>query len=105
MIEFIKGKWYKITNYEGSYHFFKYNSKEVCSGYNRIECIDLIWNKKYKSPDAFANTDAEKSAILLTDLSEIQEYLPENHIDKIIIHNIKEEMSYLIPLLSKLNIK
>ena len=76
-IEFIPGKWYKYNRW-----YIKYK-----------EHIDDIWRsseeidscKKYRQQESkFGDRDSDDKKILLTDLSEIQEYLPEGHPDKVI---------------------
>lgn len=78
--EFEAGKWYKIKLYENT--FFKFKSINSNGSYNTINCIDRIWVGNYVKGNTISHTSAEESAVLLTDLSEIQQYLPENHVDK-----------------------
>jgi len=82
MNKFIKGKWYKINHFRDNSHYFKFDYLEDRGGYNRVHCKILIWAGNIKSGDTFANTEAEQSATLLTDLSEIIPYLPKDHIDR-----------------------
>lgn len=82
-IEFIAGKWYK---YNGWYIKYK-------------EHIDGVWrsseqinsHKRYlQKESSFGDRDSDDKKILLIDLSEIQEYLPEGHPDK--VKNFKLEV-------------
>ncbi len=82
MNKFIKDKWYKINHFRDNSHYFKFDYLEDRGGYNRVHCKILIWAGNIKSGDTFANTEAEQSATLLTDLSEIIPYLPKDHIDR-----------------------
>ena len=81
-IGFEDGKWYKVHTYEDTY--FKFKSIENRGSYNTIQCYDVIWKGKYVSGDRISNTEAEQSATLLIDLTEIQQYLPTSHLDKIL---------------------
>lgn len=81
MSKFIKDKWYKINHFRDNSHYFKFDYLEDRGGYNRVHCKILIWAGSIKSSDTFANTEAEQSATLLTDLSEIIPYLPKDHVD------------------------
>jgi hypothetical protein len=75
--KFIVGKWYK---YNDSYIKFK------CLENNRFVASDDILHLKYDgSGGSYGKVNGyEYNYKLLTDLSEIQEYLPDGHVDKII---------------------
>ena len=76
-IEFIPGKWYK---YNGWYIKYKDHVDDVWRSSEQIN-----YSKKYsKIESRFGDRDSDDKKILLLDLSEIQEYLPEGHPDKII---------------------
>lgn len=72
--KFIIGRWYKYKNW-----YIKY--KETVDGIF-VSSEEINNYKNYKKCDSlFGKPDHEK--VLLEDLSEIQEYLPEGHPDKI----------------------
>lgn len=76
-IEFIPGKWYK---YNGWYIKYKDHVDDVWRSSEQIN-----YSKKYsKIESRFGDRDSDDKKILLIDLSEIQEYLPEGHPDKIV---------------------
>lgn len=78
--EFIVGKWYKYNNW-----YIKYLKNS--NGYFRSS--EEIFNKEHKIIESnFGECDKEK--VLLTDLNEISDYLPEGHVDKIM--TIKESL-------------
>ena len=75
-IEFIPGKWYK---YNGWYIKYKEHDDDIWRSSEEITSY-----KKYsKKEGSFVDRDSDDKKILLIDLSEIQEYLPEGHPDKI----------------------
>ena len=57
--------------------------------YNLVYYSDLIWGGDYRTNSYITHTEAEISATLLTDLSEIQQYLPDGHPDKIVKRGFK----------------
>lgn len=76
---FEEGKWYKTENY-----YIKYSYTETVEGthsYNKI-WGEIVNHGEYKKFDYLANTGMETELKILTDLSEIQQYLPEGHPDK-----------------------
>ena len=76
-IEFIPGKWYK---YNGWYIKYKDHVDDIWRSSEQIN-----YSKKYnKIESRFGGRDSDDKKILLIDLSEIQEYLPDGHPDKII---------------------
>jgi hypothetical protein len=79
--QFEVSKWYKVTENTLKNTYFKFKEIDISNAYNKIYCFDRIWMGSYSSEQYFANTNAEKSSILLTDLTEIQQYLPLYHID------------------------
>lgn len=85
MKEFIKGKWYKRPYHEKDY--FKYShSRDEGSYFSRFY-TEKIENGKYiklHKDDYWANSDFDKKmAGNPIPLSEIQQYLPDGHVDKI----------------------
>ena len=81
-IEFIPGKWYK---YNGWYIKYKDHVDDVWRSSEQIN-----YSKKYsKIESRFGDRDSDDKKILLLDLSEIQEYLPEGHPDKVKVVNLK----------------
>ena len=75
-IEFIPGKWYK---YNGWYIKYKDHVDDIWRSSEQIN-----YSKKYsKIESRFGERDSDDEKILLLDLSEIQEYLPDGHPDKI----------------------
>lgn len=82
-IEFIPGKWYKYNRW-----YIKYK-EHIDNVWRSSEQIDSC--KKYRQQESkFGDRDSDDKKILLLDLSEIQEYLPEGHPDK--IKNFKLEV-------------
>ena len=76
-VEFIPGKWYK---YNGWYIKYKDHVDDIWRSSEQIN-----YSKKYsKIESRFGERDSDDKKILLLDLSEIQEYLPDGHPDKII---------------------
>ena len=102
MKSFIVDKWYKAEGY-----FIKFKRIERIIDYNRIHGETIDPTCKYKEIDRWANTDLENEALSrgpLEDLDEIQEYLPDGHIDKYTTIKVEDDYSYLMKLLEKLNI-
>ena len=87
-IEFIPGKWYHFTTMKGKYNLYVkvdfFTNEELYFTDGRYIC-----NKSY---DYASSIDVEKieNPRLVEDLSEIQEYLPEGHPDK--VKNFKLEV-------------
>lgn len=83
--DFIVGKWYKINSGNQPLHleekgwYCKFKNYQS----NSIKCLEYIHNKELISNGNFNNNGSHKFT-LLTDLSEIQQYLPDNHPDKIV---------------------
>jgi len=83
-MKFIEGKWYKYSGW-----YIKYlRTDGNKAGYMYFIASETInVDKKYnKTEGSFGYADNEK--VLLTDLTEIQQYLPNNHPDKIIQYEI-----------------
>lgn len=74
--QFEAGKWYTYSN---AYIKIKSNiiKKDRVNG-------EVIEEDEYLEDSYWSNEQFIKNAVLLTDLSEIQEFLPDGHIDKII---------------------
>ena len=81
---FIVGKWYKYKDW-----YIKY--KETVNGLFKSSEEITNYKKYYKSTNSYGEADHEK--VLLEDLSEIQQYLPDGHPDKtpIIVKPISKE--------------
>ena len=75
-IEFIPGKWYKLIDCENAYRKCSRIPVE-----NRLPYSELIGNGSYRC-ETGSSRDLTRIK-LLEDLSEIQEYLPDGHPDKI----------------------
>lgn len=89
--KFIVGKWYTYLN---NYIKFTHRKEHQIWG-------EKVKDGKYYPLDYWSNSDYVKNCILVTDLSKIQHYLPEGHIDKEII---KKEKYYIGQSISELNI-
>lgn len=73
--EFIVGKWYKLNDWIAKL-------KKLEKTY--FWCDETIRDKKYNNSPGYLDLINYNNPILLTDLTEIQQYLPDNHPDKII---------------------
>lgn len=74
-VEFIPGRWYKLTDMHKTYR--------KCSDHpikNRLPYSELISGRGHQF--SYGNCNDLKRLKLVEDLSEIQEYLPEGHVDK-----------------------
>ena len=103
MKSFIVGEWYKASTF-----YIKFEELRNEGNYNTVrgEYIST-YIKLYKEAGYWANTDMENDALNsgpLDNLDEIQEYLPDGHIDKYTTITIKDDYNYLTKLLIKLNI-
>ena len=87
-MEFIVGRWYK---YSGCYIKFKELKNNIF-----VASDDIFYNKYDGSGGCYGRID-ENIYELLTDLSEIQQYLPPNHPDLSPLK--KENYKYLISIL------
>jgi hypothetical protein len=91
-MKFIVGEWYK---YSGCYIKFK----EVKD--NIFIASDDIFRGKYDGSGGCYGRISENLYELLTDLSEIQQYLPLNHPDLFNAQIYTEDYKYLIKFLKK----
>jgi hypothetical protein len=91
--KFIVGQWYK-SNLDGNKYYLKYDRTMPSGSYNLIYYSTFIKNQIFKTNNYIAHTELEKSLTLLTDLSEIQQYLPDGHPDKALCKKVmtKEEL-------------
>lgn len=87
-VKFEVGKWYKSNYFETEY-YLKYDKTIREIDYNKIFYSILIKDGEIKENDYIAYTALEKSFNLLTDLSEIQQHLPDDHPDKIKSNDFK----------------
>lgn len=80
--KFEVGKWYKYIYKDDRIFYIKPDQNyNICA--DRIKG-NTITNGQYFSASQWSNTDFIKNSKLLEDLSEIQQYLPDGHPDKII---------------------
>jgi hypothetical protein len=85
--EFIAGKWYKYTaDHLTRVYYAKYSSKQGAS--DQFWYDEIIINGVYELGRYWSVIKVKP--ILLEDLSEIQEFLPDNHPDKVSSNNIKK---------------
>jgi len=88
--DFIVGKWYKFTaDYLKKEMFAKYSNKQDVSG--RFYHDEFIENGDYSKKHDWSTLSC--NPILLEDLSEIQQFLPEGHPDKFIESNKTHSLS------------
>ncbi len=86
--KFEVGKWYEILDNNNKW-YLKYSHTEIINlidgtfNYNKLCGETIGYRGVYDKSGYWANTNFEKNCTLLTDLSEIQKYLPDNHPDKI----------------------
>jgi len=74
-VKFEVGKWYKYNKYIGKY---KGHNNDV------FQVSEYIYDNRYYSIECnWGNRSFDHQKVLLTDLSEIQKYLPDGHVDKI----------------------
>ena len=103
--DFIVGNWYKFNNDRFTFYAKISAIKDLKLFFEDGKYIDS--NNKYTLA-TYINIEKILKVILLENLSEIQEFLPDNHPDKFkfsIINNNDGNMDYLSVLLNKLNIK
>ncbi len=103
-MSWIVGKWYKAQR-----HYIKFIKIEKVSNYNKINGETISNSKfiRYNSEGYWANDLFEEEALSLgplENLSEIQEYLPEGHIDRFDSYMFIEDYSYLIEFFKQLKI-
>ena len=77
-IEFIPGKWYKFL--KGNFKFGKY--EKIHNSGNRIKFSEIITSTGIYDNKS-THIDFTSDIKLLEDLSEIQKYLPNGHLDKV----------------------
>lgn len=94
--KFEVGKWYKYVAHTTNVWYIKYQKTDSNGIFIASEYID---NRRiYKNNlNNFTCGEANSEKVLLTDLSEIQQYLPEGHPDKIIVEK-SNEFGYLVAL-------
>ena len=74
-IQYEVGKWYKYNDHIGKYLTY-------CNG--TFEVSEYIYDKEYYTNNSrWGSVEEDHERELLTDLSEIQQYLPDGHVDKI----------------------
>ena len=85
MPKFEVGKWYKAVLSHSDYYLKYMRTENVGGEYNRIwgEVIHPFNVPIYRENDYLANINIKAKLTLLTDLSEIQQYLPDGHCDKV----------------------
>ena len=111
---FIIGEWYKDTSsgFRNPYYIRILDVEEEIrpsGNWRRIYYSEKIQDNKYKftpeeNQNYWANSEMETSALEngIVDISEIQEFLPEYHIDLLKIN--KQSYEYLISFLKENNI-
>lgn len=82
--KFEVSKWYKAILSNSDFYLKYVRTEKMGGGYNRIwgEIIHPLNVPIYRKNDYLANSNIEEKLTLLTDLSEIQQYLPDGHCDK-----------------------
>jgi len=105
--QFEVGKWYRYDKIEK--HYYK-PSENSCLGNGSVKVSEDIFNGRYRNHNN--SWSVTKDVKLLTDLSEIQPYLPDGHVDKINTIPEKETKKHTItdipttqPIVIKLNKK
>lgn len=76
--EFVEGSWYKYNGW-----FLKFQTIIKGNTFIASETIDPNGVYENRENEGFTCGDADKTKVLLTDLSEIQPFLPSNHQDLI----------------------
>lgn len=99
--DFIVGAWYKPINQNDVFGKLK-SLKDLTNDY--FPCKEYISSTKYdKTGNYFGSFSF--NTLVKVELSEIFDYLPDGHPDKIIKTLFAEDLTYLIPILEKHNIK
>jgi hypothetical protein len=105
-MEFEVGKWYKSNIKKMSsklpYYYIKVEivvDIDTIVGFVIESDGKIIENKKWDDKDSL------NGAILMNNLSEIRDLLPDGHIDKIKPIIIKQNYKYLLKILNKYGIK
>jgi len=100
MKNFVLDKWYKYSNN----YYIKFKGKDK-RDLNKI-CGETISQKCYVENNYWDSSNAKTEALSngpLEDLTEIQEYLPDGHIDKFTTKSeMSEDYSCLIKLLKNI---
>lgn len=97
-MKLIKDNWYK-SQYN---NYYKFDREE--NGYYYYS--ERIYDNKWRAGGGrVVDGSIGFLGLLEISLEEIQEYLPDNHPDRIVINNEPEDMSCLVRLLKELNIK
>ena len=82
---FIENKWYEVTKADDLKYIIQVGKKTNNVIYFhigiRVSTKEVVWD--YRKNDWCFSLSEIKDYKLLTDLSEIQEYLPDNHLDKV----------------------
>ena len=94
--KFEVGKWYKYAAHTTNVWYIKYQKTDSDGIFIASEYIDnrRIYRNNLNN---FTCGKADSKKVLLTDLSEIQQYLPEGHPDKIVTEK-PNEFGYLVAL-------
>ena len=94
--KFEVGKWYKYVAYTTNVWYIKYQKTDSNGIFIASEYIDnrRIYRNNLNN---FTCGKADSKKVLLTNLSGIQQYLPEGHPDKIVIEK-PNEFGYLVAL-------
>lgn len=91
-MNFIKGNWYKYND-----DYYKFDKVDRGIYYFCEEIRDKIWG-----PTAIWTEREVADGFLEKSILEIQEYLPDNHQDKLQASNIKNDLTHLIKLLNEI---
>ncbi len=86
-IQFVEEKWYRRMDYSKDFIKFKYLEIDcgLSTKYNKVHYSELIeYGKHNYTSNYWANTEMARYALENpVSLEEIQQYLPDNHVDKI----------------------
>lgn|SRR3990167_5741241 len=84
-MRFEVGKWYKYRIDEEEVWVLKYSheNSNTSSGITEVWGYQICLNDGWYNKAAWSDFDAMYDIELFTDLSEIQQYLPEDHVDKL----------------------
>ncbi len=99
--DFIEGVWYR-DEYNKGFRYAKF--LEVRGQYWYFTEYMYLDKDPYKHHYYMGNWELDNPSRIKADLSEIFDYLPDGHPDKIRIPS-NEDLTYLIPILEKYNIK
>jgi hypothetical protein len=90
--DYIVGKWYKFSSYSENTNVNYAKLKELD---NAFTASDWIIHESYEGTAKWS-LDHIFNPILLTDLSEIQQYLPDGHVDKMPVKPVEPKSKYRI---------